>query len=330
MLEKEGEWIASNTRPITCTNNLYKWVSSVIQILFKDHTNKYNLMQMDQRGAKEKCNGTFQNILIDNMILNDAHDNKRNLCCGWVDAKKAYDSLSHRWIEKMLLIHRFPKKLTNVKTKIINSWSVKLITPLEDGDVMSERIRIRNGVLQGDIICPDLYVLSKNPISWELNRFDGYVVSKHICEKVTHSLYVDDLKTYDKSRKNQMQKLSHAKTIMKDAGLDWNIKKSKVLTIKSGTVDKTAGDLTIMDGSKLKCLENGEMYKFLGIPENEIHNTKNIVKSLQDLIRERGNVVWTSPLSDYNKIVTTNIFVDTKYQYNRYSKYGCNQKRNHE
>ena len=68
-------------------------------------------------------------------------------------------------------------------------------------------------------------MLAKNPISWELNRFEGYVISKPICEKITHSLYVDDLKTYDKSRSNQKQKMSHAKKIMKDAGLEWNIKK---------------------------------------------------------------------------------------------------------
>lgn len=29
LLEKDGDWTPSNTRPITCTNNLYKWFSSV-------------------------------------------------------------------------------------------------------------------------------------------------------------------------------------------------------------------------------------------------------------------------------------------------------------
>ena len=48
---------------------------------------------------------------------------------------------------------------------------------------------------------------------------------------------------------------------------------------------------------------------------NNNNNTKNIVKSLQDLIRERGNVVWTSPLSDYNKIVATNILVMSCVEY---------------
>ena len=128
-------------------------------------------------------------------------------------------------------------------------------------------------------------------------------------------MYVDDLKTYDKSRTKQKQKMSHAKRIMKDAGLEWNIKKSKVLNIKSGRVDTSEGDLILTDGSVLKCLEDEELYKFLGIPENELHNVKNIVESLQEVVRKRCNVVWTSPLSDFNKVVATNIFVQSSVEY---------------
>ena len=36
-----------------------------------------------------------------------------------------------------------------------------------------------------------------------------------------HSLYVNDLKSYNKCRKKLVQKISHQKTIMKDVGL-WN------------------------------------------------------------------------------------------------------------
>ena len=44
---------------------------------------------MDQKGAKDKSSGTLENLLIDDMVLKDAHDNKRNLSCGWIDVKKA-------------------------------------------------------------------------------------------------------------------------------------------------------------------------------------------------------------------------------------------------
>ena len=231
LLEKLGEWLANNTRPITCTNNIYKWFSSVLLYLFNDHIKRHNLMQMDQRGAKSECSGTLQNLLIDNMVFNDAHDHKRNLSCGWVDVSKAYDSISHKWMEKMLEIHRFPNKLTKVISKIINTWNTKLVIPLEAGDVYSDPIKIKTGVFQGDVISGNIYTLSKNPVSWELRRFDGYTLSKPIKEKITHSLFIDDLKCYNKSVGEQRKMMSHAKALMSDAGLEWNVKKTKVLNM---------------------------------------------------------------------------------------------------
>ena len=95
LLEKAGAWVYSNTRPITCTNNTYKWFTSVLKLKLNEHKQKFGIMQLDQRGSKEKCSGTVENLLIDDMVLKDARDNKRNLSCCWVDVKKAYDSLSH-------------------------------------------------------------------------------------------------------------------------------------------------------------------------------------------------------------------------------------------
>ena len=117
-------------------------------------------MQIDQRGASKRSCGTYQNILIDNMVLNDARDNRRNLACGWIDVKEAYDTLGHVWITRMMHIYRFPEKLTNV-SKIIELWNVRLVVPLENSDIISEPISIKTGVLQGDVICTNLlYILS--------------------------------------------------------------------------------------------------------------------------------------------------------------------------
>ena len=106
---------------------------------------------MDQRGSKEKCSGTLENLLIDDMVLKDAHDNKRNLSCCWIDVRKAYDSLSHSWLIAMLIIHRFPDKLVKAVAEIIKNWNTVLIVPLESVDVQSDPIMITNGVFQGDV-----------------------------------------------------------------------------------------------------------------------------------------------------------------------------------
>ena len=272
-------------------------------------------MQIDQRGAKEKCSGTLENLLIDDMILKDARDNKRYLSCCWIDVRKAYDSLSHSWAKKMLDIHRFPVKLQIVLGKLMNNWNTVLVVPLEKEDYTSEPIRITNGVFQGDVISGDLFTLSLNPVSWELSRYAGYTLSKPISTKITHCFFVDDLKTYSKSITNMINMLSEVKSKMADGSLEWNEKKCNVINIKKGKIELSDEEILLGDETKIKCLKSEDLYKFLGVPENVLHDVEDIVKKLKIDVKQRANVTWTSPLSDYNKIVATNIFVNSAVEY---------------
>ena len=45
--------------------------TSVIVTKLSNHVEKYHLMQIDQRGAKQKCNGTAENVLLDSVVLRD-------------------------------------------------------------------------------------------------------------------------------------------------------------------------------------------------------------------------------------------------------------------
>ena len=64
-----------------------------------------------------------------------------------------------------------------------------------------------------------------------------------------------------------------------------------------------------MDGSKIECLKSEDRYKFLGVPENDKHDVENIISGLRQVIKQRANVIWTSLLSDFNKVMATNMFV---------------------
>ena len=83
----------ANNVMVICFNPLHN--------ISNEHKNNYGLMQIDQRGAKEKCSGTTENLLIDDMVLKDACDGKQNISWCWIDVKKAYDSLSHSLMEKI-------------------------------------------------------------------------------------------------------------------------------------------------------------------------------------------------------------------------------------
>ena len=127
LVPKPGDWSESNQRPITCLNTLYKWITSVLRNFHNEHIKKYELLQIDQRGVKQKSSGTMCNLLVDDMVLRDAKLHHRNLFCYWIDVRKAFDSVSHSWLIKMLEIHRFPNKFTiyehNVKLECENYHS---------------------------------------------------------------------------------------------------------------------------------------------------------------------------------------------------------------
>ena len=94
MITKKDNPSASDQQPITCFNTLYKLIMSVIDHQLLVHKDKNNLMLTDQRGGKAKSMGTIDNLLIDKMILENAHFHKKNLSCTWVDVKR-YSTLSH-------------------------------------------------------------------------------------------------------------------------------------------------------------------------------------------------------------------------------------------
>ena len=215
----------------------------------------------------------------------------------------------------MLKIHRFPRKLQQIVGEIMKNWNTVLVVPRENDDFISDPIPITNGVFQGDVLSGDLFKLALNPISWELRRHEGYKLSKPISKKITHTFFMDDLKCYINTLNKMINLMSDTKGKMSDAGLDWNAKKCNVINIVRGLLDLSTEEVVLNDGTIVKCLKSEDLYKFLGIPENVEHDIDDIVKNSKTSVRQRTNVIWTSPLSDYNKVEATNSFVHSSLEY---------------
>ena len=109
---------------------------------------------------------------------------------------------------------------------------------------------------------------------------------------MTHSLSVVERKL--------TKVLSDTKSQITDAGLVWRDVKCAVLYLKKGKVVDKNGDIRLDEEITLKCMET-QLYKFLGMSETDIHNTDKLIQLLIENINQRTNVIWTSPLSDFNK-----------------------------
>ena len=90
--------------------------------------------------------------------------------------------------------------------------------------------------MQGDSFCGRLFTLALNPIAWYLRSTEGYNLSHAPNRKITHPLFVDDLKTFHKSEKKAAVVSSKLKVMVKGIGLEWGINKCAAIYIKRGNL----------------------------------------------------------------------------------------------
>ena len=75
-------------------------------------------MEREQRAAREKCSGTFDNLVIDRMVCQDSQSGKRNLSIAWVAVRKAFDPIDHRWLGTDVWASSIPSVVKRSNTAI--------------------------------------------------------------------------------------------------------------------------------------------------------------------------------------------------------------------
>ena len=161
---KEGGNIPSNFRPITCLSNIYKLVTAIIKEAIYNHLMHNNVIPLEQKGCLKNYRGCKDHLLLDKLITNSAKRHQRNLSMGWLDVRKAYDSVSHTWIRQML---SNLKVAPNIQSIISNSMTQWKTTLQYQGKNLGE-IKINRGIFQGDALSPLLFITCLIPLTWTL------------------------------------------------------------------------------------------------------------------------------------------------------------------
>ena len=187
------------------------------------------------------------------------------------------------------------------KWKTQASWNGKT------SNIQTDFMSYLRGILQGDTLSLILFVLAVNPLSFLLNKHEGYQVEKNIKRNLSHLFFVDDLKLYAQNILKMIKILETVIMFSKDIGMNFGITKCAYQCIERGRRVAQNESLKV-DYLEIQEIEEGDQYKYLGVDE-----LVGIIGPLnKDMVikeyKARVKKIWNSELNASNKAVAYNAF----------------------
>ena len=74
------------------------------------------------------------------MVALDCYRRKRNLNAAWIDVRKAYDTIDHRYLVEVLEVHGFPNWLIATIKNLCRCWNTRVAIKTKNGNETSNII----------------------------------------------------------------------------------------------------------------------------------------------------------------------------------------------
>ena len=146
----------------------------------------------------------------------------------------------------------------------MEKWKLMLCS----GNFELGEVEIKRGIFQGDFVFPLVFVLALIPLSLILRKVKAAYEFSESKEKINHLLFMDDLKLYRRSEKGLDSLVQTVCDFIEDIGMEFGIKKCAMLVMEKGMIVKSVGT-ELPDGKVIMSLQEGEIYKYLGILETD-------------------------------------------------------------
>lgn len=286
----------NDLRPISLTNFEYR-------ILTKILSNRMRLIGYKIIGEHQTCSilgrRINDNINLIRDMIDDACLRKILLFLITVDQRKAFDSISHKYLYKLLKHVNFGDFIYNsIKRIYDNSYAV-----IEVNRIKSDKFKVNSGIKQGCALSMFLYVLAIEELLVCINQnknIKGYNVNVISRNEIKTSAYADDVVGLVSSEKSIKEFFDSFKAWGNVSGASMNEDKTQILAINANNECKYK-------------LENE--LKILGV----IFNNKGI--SRINLEKTRGKLeqtlsIWNGAnLNTIERIVACKTFALSKLWY---------------
>ncbi|KAL0810623.1 hypothetical protein ABMA28_010737 [Loxostege sticticalis] len=269
-------------RPITCLQTFYKIISSCITDIVHKHIHSNNILAEQQKGCRRLSQGCKEQLIIDSVILRQVHKNKGELHSMYIDYRKAYDSVPHSWLLKVLDIYKINPLITHFLQTAMQKWK----TSLKMSDTQTEPIAIKRGIFQGDSFSPLWFCLALNPLSNTLNHTEiGYPIMHNHSEQLANL----------------------TENFSKDICMDFGIDKCKINSVKAGQIIQNI-NYQLDTGQQITSLDHNEVYKYLGYNQARQIQYKDTKTKLLQQFKHRLNSICKSQLYSRNLVKAINSY----------------------
>ena len=182
----------------------------------------------------------------------------------------------------------------------MNSWNTLLTVK---GQILGQ-VQIQRGIFQRDSLSPLLFVAALITLTIILRQTQlGYQISKNTA-KISHLLYMDDLKLYGKSTAELESLLNTVRIFRNDISMEFGLDKCAILAIIKGKVTETQG--MKLSNNNIKGLNLDETYKYLDILQADDIKHKQVKKKILSEYNKRVRKILKSKLNGGNIIKAIN------------------------
>jgi hypothetical protein len=182
-----------------------------------------------------------------------------------LDAKKAFDSVNHKYIEETLIAYGFGKQFVEAFKILYKDITARIMI----NGFQSEKIRIERGVKQGDALSCAIFIICIDPLIRNINK--SAKVKEITIEnktsnkiKITHKTgaFADDISIICKNERESIQAVfSEYDKLTERSGLELNADKTEFLILNT----EKKYNITFRYNNKVEKLQSVDKIKICGL-----------------------------------------------------------------
>lgn len=233
---KKDKLNKDNYRGITLLNVFGKVLERIILDSLSPKLEKANIPNMFQFAYQQNKSCVTASFVLQEAISHYIERGSKVYCC-FLDASKAFDTV---WING-LFYKLFNAGIQGKSWRLLYNWYSKLSSCVMHGDLTSSNFPVFQGVRQGGVLSPWLYLIYNNDIPQALcQSSDGLQVGPSSCDSV---LVADDVALLSARVKGLQRMITAMETYSRRWRFVFNVSKTRVVTFGETTRSRNVNKL---------------------------------------------------------------------------------------